>query len=484
MNELFNQQQQQQQFQLQQLSEQQQYHANDEEYLSAQRAAVESIQIGRATLEVVAQQGEQLDRAESIADETQYHLDKAARLLRGMTWSGWLANKFTNDVKLNFDILQKNSKRREPPLVYDHDSLPLCARHVAQAMQNYHANVNVLDACETEEQKLTCQIICDTMYQTAHKELTKFQQENSGMDSYALEFALDFKELRERQLASQKRIRELNHIGPSQRDHLFQGSEKSTSNKSSWIQDPKLMTIVDKQDDHLNKIAQSLGELSHIATTLNGEIEQQRVTVDTIETKSENLLESTRMVTRRAERLTQQKSWLPGQPKYCCNVSIRHVSSGMYLSIDPNNKSSLVLVPQYRYETCEFVIFKRNSGTLFGIQCKDTKKWAGQSLLGQLACNATSYGRREDWEADCNGKSITDFSTSKVTTDVRLLIASASWGQGSYLVVFANHNNNSSNGSTTYYTLGIGGSSPEERKNASRWCITNLNWVDGNSSIE
>jgi hypothetical protein len=61
----------------------------EEEYLAAQRAAVESLQIGRDTLEQSQVQGEQLSRSEALADETQYKLDKAGRILRGMTWSGW-----------------------------------------------------------------------------------------------------------------------------------------------------------------------------------------------------------------------------------------------------------------------------------------------------------------------------------------------------------------------------------------------------------
>ena len=43
----------------------------DEEYMLAQRAAYESILIGRATAEVVHQQGEQLSRAENLIDDTQ-----------------------------------------------------------------------------------------------------------------------------------------------------------------------------------------------------------------------------------------------------------------------------------------------------------------------------------------------------------------------------------------------------------------------------
>ena len=68
----------------------------EEEYERAQRAAIESITVGRNTLETVTRQGEQLENARNLADETEYKLDKANRVLRGMTWSGWLANRETS----------------------------------------------------------------------------------------------------------------------------------------------------------------------------------------------------------------------------------------------------------------------------------------------------------------------------------------------------------------------------------------------------
>ena len=71
----------------------------EEEYRAARRAGVEAVEIGRETLEAATRQGEQLANAEKMADETSYKLDKAGRMLRGMTWSGWVANAFSGDLK-------------------------------------------------------------------------------------------------------------------------------------------------------------------------------------------------------------------------------------------------------------------------------------------------------------------------------------------------------------------------------------------------
>ena len=53
----------------------------------------------RATAQQIALQGESLSISEAIAENTDYMLQKSARILRGMTWSGWVANIFTSDVK-------------------------------------------------------------------------------------------------------------------------------------------------------------------------------------------------------------------------------------------------------------------------------------------------------------------------------------------------------------------------------------------------
>jgi hypothetical protein len=109
----------------------------DQEYQSAQRAAVEAVHIGRETLETAVRQGEQLQNAENMAEETEYTLDKANRLLKGMTWAGWLSNKFNKDVEppLYKDSGETNSAQSipGPPKVYE--KVPEPCRDAAQAVQ-------------------------------------------------------------------------------------------------------------------------------------------------------------------------------------------------------------------------------------------------------------------------------------------------------------------------------------------------------------
>ena len=62
---------------------------------SGAAALDEAFESGRSTLTRLGEQGEALHRAEVVADSNQYVVDKSARVVSGMTWTGWIRNKFT-----------------------------------------------------------------------------------------------------------------------------------------------------------------------------------------------------------------------------------------------------------------------------------------------------------------------------------------------------------------------------------------------------
>ncbi|CAH0492403.1 unnamed protein product [Peronospora farinosa] len=64
-------------------------------HTQALKDTAESLQIGRATAHTLSMQTEQLGRSERVVDETQASVDMSKRILRGMSWSGWLYNKFS-----------------------------------------------------------------------------------------------------------------------------------------------------------------------------------------------------------------------------------------------------------------------------------------------------------------------------------------------------------------------------------------------------
>jgi len=69
-----------------------------------------------------------------------------------------------------------------------------------------------------------------------------------------------------------------------------------------------------------------------------------------------------------------------------------------------------------------FGVWVRPNG-LFGLRSKLSDRFVGQTLLGSLSCTSSSFGHREEWQAD------EDWEKS------RLLSASANWGTGGYLTV-------------------------------------------------
>ncbi|KAL7578369.1 hypothetical protein ACA910_012771 [Epithemia clementina (nom. ined.)] len=460
----------------------------DEEYRSAQRAAVEAVHVGRATLQQSVQQDEQLNRALSMAEETEYTLDKAGRILRGMTWSGWVANMFTKPVG---PLPQSDGGSCTPhshtnpsstimrnaivPAVYE-DVVPECQR-TAQAVQNYNANVTVLEACETEEQKQALQTICDAMYDNAQQALNDLQTNHPKLEAYYIQFEKDLAILRNRQKQSQEITRQLGLVPASitssssapattagdkkDRAELFSSmistpehssgnADRNTTRREHAQQKAAVHPLQKQQDDHLAVIGQSLGELSTIAQNLHQSIHQQSYTISSLDSRTDSITEKSKMVTRRADRMVQKRAWTPVKPTFYNHVAIRHIASGRYLAA--LDAKYLYLVPRFHPETCVFGLWKRQ-GQIFGLQNKYSNRWAGQNMLGSLACSASTFGRREEWEAAA-GDDNDDWSKT------RLLCCSAGWGAGGYLLV-----------RDTDFAVSIGGCTVEERNKADLWTI-------------
>lgn len=426
------------------------YDNRQEDYLAAQRAGAEALFVGRATLTQASQQGEQLDRANDLADETEHTLQKAGRVLRGMTWSGWVANMFSPGTGPPPDVDTTPSGRsqaRTPPAVYE--GLPVVCQETAQCIQNYHANVKVLEACETEEQKATCRMICENMYTAAQAALVKLANSHSEVDAYTLQLGGDLESLRHRQTSSQQQLRGMEQVVDASETAAHQRSQlMPQQQQQSTTTAGETDAVLLQQEAHLDTIAQTLGELGSIAQTLQLSMAQQNETMNQLDTKSDNIMEKSRMVNRRTERLIQKKSWTPVKPTFHANVSIRHAATGLYLSV---LKGELFLVKKFHPETCVFGLWKRQ-GQILGLKNEHSRKWVGQNMFGNLACSASSFGRREEWE-----------TTAEDWTATPLLCASAGWGNGGYLMVRRKD-----------FGLLLGGGTAQDREVAAVWRISEM----------
>ena len=82
------------------------------DYISAQRASSEAINVCRETMSMCAQQSEQIRNADLMLDKQKYMVDQSARKLRDLTWTGWIANKLTSNVPIP-DSLRKTIEPKE-----------------------------------------------------------------------------------------------------------------------------------------------------------------------------------------------------------------------------------------------------------------------------------------------------------------------------------------------------------------------------------
>jgi len=94
-----------------------------------------------------------------------------------------------------------------------------------------------------------------------------------------------------------------------------------------------------------------------------------------------------------ADYYTQQ-SWTPVKKQFHSFVAIRHLATGQYLA---ETNHSLRLADKLGPQTCTFGLWKRQ-GDIFGLQHKLTGRWIGQTLVGSLACSATKFSTREEWQ--------------------------------------------------------------------------------------
>lgn len=284
----------------------------EEDYAAAKRAAAEAVDVARETLETTERQKEQLENARNMADETEYKLDKATRLLRGMTWTGWIANKFSNDVEppaMRSRRGERNLQHVHVPKAYD--DTPKECEPLALAIQNYHANLCVLESCETEDQKLSLLSICDNMYRKASKEL---KGDFGDKIEFRSNLERDLAVLREHQFRIQGK--ENANETPRKNEALMAGISQTSSPNKEVLDgggipkgdgSPDIDPDILHQDAHLDFMQGHLTELRAIASNLGNSIAGQNEILGSLDGKNDDLLYKSKGVTRRADNLIQKK---------------------------------------------------------------------------------------------------------------------------------------------------------------------------------
>lgn len=391
------------------VAQQQEHHHHEqipEQYLEAQRAAVEAVEVGRATSEAVERQGDQLKNADRLADQTKYALDQSTRVLKGMTWSGWVQNMFAPKLQA-----PDNNLTSVAPIPLD--EIPPFAEEAAEAIQTYRVNLMVLEACETNEQRQTCLMACNNMFDEASKQLNRLQVDNNP--TVVQRLSQELSKLHQHQ----------NNVTQKQLQLHKRATAETTASIISSSCVPKRHQVAQQQqqqEDHLNFLSSNLGELNIMASSLNEQMTQHNQIMTRLDVKSDDIHEQTRAVTRRADRMVQKSSWTPPKKVFEKWVSIKHKESGRYISVELSGK--IIMVDTFHPEKCVYGVWMRKSG-LFGLKNKFTNRFLGQTMLGSLSCSSSNFGQREEWQADEDN----NWESSK------LLIASAGWGNGGYVSV-------------------------------------------------
>ena len=412
------------------------------ENLEAQRSAAEAISTSRAVLETTMMQGDQIQNISNLHKEQEYMVKRADRLVRGMTWRGWLLNKFTNDVKppntannsfnpdLNL-VMTKNttqaSMKVSQTFLPSMENIPDDLHGSVYLIMNYEGNVKLLEQCDTHADFKLLSDSCDQLKRQARQSLQKHLHHNCSDIMNRIQQSLDkIEALHAENLDKvEKKMNEQISNLDQGKSVIFRGHSNS-SNQNAWKKTANiaLQNRIKDQDEHLAILEQSIQELKHNGTVIGSTIEHQNRLLTDVNDGVDILKEDMNMVSRKAERQTRRSMWRVSRAKILRKVTIQHVTSGKYLSVEPHNGNKLCLHTRFHPEMSLFEIHGRPNSHLIGFKNICSKTFLGQSFFGAIVCNATRYGRNEEWELEDDSMKNT-----------KLLCASANGGSGGWIEV-------------------------------------------------
>jgi len=234
----------------------------------------------------------------------------------------------------------------------------------------------------------------------------------------------------------------VNSSGRDNDDPLW--SAKVTNNR-------ELQSRIKQQDEHLDAIGSSIQELLHNGSAIETVLDDQNQILEKLDDGTEDIIEQTKMVARRADRIASRPllPWSSPKSDFKCFVAVEHVETRKFLTIEPHKGNKVVLYEDLHPDLSVFEVHERPDSRLIGFMNICTRKWLGQSTLGYVVCNAKYFGRNEEWELDDGNMERT-----------KVLCASANWGNGGWLKV------DDSNG---YFS--VGGYDSSEKQKASMWSV-------------
>ena len=309
-----------------------------EENIAAQRAAAEAISISRATLETTLSQGEQLQHCDNLRERHQYVVDRSARVVRGMTWSGWMMNVVSKDIEppsvgatsagLTNSVEERRSQDAVSRALGDSDvfDVPEQLQDQSCILQNYECNVLLLEQCQSRDEFNMCLDVCKKLNTSARKSLDDTARNGNGNGTGRLngrvlqlfrKLERKFEQVEGVQFHTVQRL--ANRFAGEKQGKASEPDDSSSSSSKlppmsktppnrlwATTNDTKMQSRIKEQDGHLDALAVSIQELLHTGTSIGVSLEQQNQLLETLGADTEDLIEQTKMVTRRADRLSHR----------------------------------------------------------------------------------------------------------------------------------------------------------------------------------
>ncbi len=333
--------------------------------LAAQQAANEAVNISRASLQSAMLQGEQLNYANDLRLRNEYVMQKSHRLIRGMSsWRGWIANLVTSPpVPHSADAIKSNrpcgtcddEQQRQRDQFTNNallQSVPMQLLHQASFITNYKANVLLLEQCTSKNEYQTCVDLCQKSKIATEHSLMNFESHDNNTsslnnnDNYTdedmtinawryklLEQFQEVQELHSSLILTQDELKSrfdnFSNTAPisnhQSNNHNASNRNKGNQSRHYYQQDyftkliassPKkepssinptniksLEVQYQEQEDHLNFLSSNIQELLNNSTSISMVLDEQNSILDLLNDGTDDLVESTKMVTRKADRM-------------------------------------------------------------------------------------------------------------------------------------------------------------------------------------
>ncbi|KAF0720771.1 Aste57867_50 [Aphanomyces stellatus] len=326
--------------------------SQQQKYIESLRTTAETLDIARETSVALSQQSEALDRAERNLDLTEAAVKQANHVVRGMTWSGWLYNKFTKEPQL-----RSTAGAGSTPDISMGFICPEC--RVAQRSQ--HALME--------------------HYEAMHSSPSTDALGISSSSGRAVSIGAFRSEMQQSNLSSTAR-------------QPAQATAASVDAEGLNIEQRKFLEALTPQ----------LLEMKHASLAIGNALDAHNAQLDRLESKSEKTKDDMRLVTAKAIKLTNETVTIDF--KFRC--AIQEEQTQRFLA---NVDGEPVFCKDTATDTCIFRAFTlAGNGDVWGFQHEESLKWLGITMFGAIKIQGAALKSYEQFALDAGREWTTLYS--------------------------------------------------------------------------